>query len=403
MNRPPPLDRAQTEALLTFLLNPEQRDLRDTVIGTLPASALTKEYQVYFARRTNVGLGIMRKGARDVRAADILGALDRLNERESAFVRHLLRFWLFIHADVIKALTAGKALPTYVTDETLNLVTRVLNDDAALSSALRASVTAAHQALQDSADRLSALEQEVKELRAEQATSAQAWDRERRAWTAQQARDMEVREAERSAVQAEWQARLAQQDTEARRAVAHQENARAADRAAYDLALNELREAQQATVAGLQRRIADVRQEEQARHQAERQRTEQLEEQLRHAFHRAPELPGRLPDALEGAIVINYFALHDDDPVGRLTGLLRLYRALLDHNLDDEDLRRASNASAENITSPRGVVVVGLEQCLADATNLGVDRMLNLASIQRDSLLRQLVLRMDSPRLEGLV
>lgn len=397
------LDRGLIEELLDHLMAPEQRDLRMEVVCSLPPFHIVKDYREYFVnKRLRISLDLLRKGPRDVKSQDIIEALNRIADREPAFVRQLLHLWLLIYANAIKALKSGTALPADIPAEALQLVARVVQAGDALAPALLATVTAAEQRGKEAETKLAAVQTELEQLQDAYKQEQRDWNAEREALLSARTHDTHVHQDELQDMNEAWRAQLAQQDEKFQLALQSREQALSDALATHEQVLSELKAAHDDVVAGLQRRISEVRHEERDRHHEDRQRTEQLERELQQAQERRPEVPSSVPAALAGSVVINYFAL-GDTPIERVTDLLGLYRALLDRDLNDERLRRASNATADTLSAPHGVIVVGMEQLLADAANLGLDRLLTLASVRRDALLHHLVRSVDSPRLDGLV
>jgi hypothetical protein len=111
-------------------------------------------------------------------------------------------------------------------------------------------------------------------------------------------------------------------------------------------------------------------------------------EQHQHPFQHA---------LLQQALVIDYQRL-SHDPIQRLKILFQAYRAFLEGRNDHEALQRASNIAALS-GEPQGVLVLGLERMLEDGANTALEGLLDLRVMRQESVLRQLVGKLESPRL----
>ena len=100
---------------------------------------------------------------------------------------------------------------------------------------------------------------------------------------------------------------------------------------------------------------------------------------------------------LQQALVIDYQQL-SHEPILRLKILFQAYRAFLEGRNDHEALQRASNIAALS-GEPQGVLVLGLERMLEDGANTALEGLLDLRVVRQESVLRQLVGKLESPRL----
>lgn len=136
-----------------------------------------------------------------------------------------------------------------------------------------------------------------------------------------------------------------------------------------------------------------------------------LTEKLRQEEAKSAKLAGKLeayqheirlvpvdPCALQKAFVVDYEAL-SEDPTARFVALIDLYSAFL-HRQPTPLLEKHTNWTTLDNGVAEGILLLGLERLLCDAVELPIRRFLQTKSFERETLLRALVMKVKSPRLD---
>lgn len=105
---------------------------------------------------------------------------------------------------------------------------------------------------------------------------------------------------------------------------------------------------------------------------------------------------------VEQALVIDYRRLSSGSST-RLAGLFSAYTAFSTGNYQHALLQSHSNiADFKNpISEVRGILVLGMEQLLLDGSNIALEPLLNLRVHRQESVLKQLLGALESPRLRA--
>jgi hypothetical protein len=105
---------------------------------------------------------------------------------------------------------------------------------------------------------------------------------------------------------------------------------------------------------------------------------------------------------LEHALMIDYRHL-SVEPAQRFLKLFEIYEAFLHHQKDSVPLLEHTNYT--NFADPekeiRGILVLGIEQLLLDGVNLPLTKWFEMQSFHQESVLKQLLEALESPRLRG--
>lgn len=104
------------------------------------------------------------------------------------------------------------------------------------------------------------------------------------------------------------------------------------------------------------------------------------------------------PCGLQEALVIDYEAL-SEDPTARFVALVDLYSAFLNRQ-PTPLLEKYTNWTTLDNGVAEGILLLGLERLLCDAVELPIRRFLQTKGFKREALLRALVMKVESPRLE---
>jgi hypothetical protein len=106
---------------------------------------------------------------------------------------------------------------------------------------------------------------------------------------------------------------------------------------------------------------------------------------------------------LENALIIDYRHL-SSEPAERLVMLLQIYNAFLEHRKDFQPMVDHTNYAdfADPKKEIRGLLLLGLEMLLLDGVNLPLIQWLNTQAFRQESVLKQLLGVLESPRLRGM-
>ncbi len=130
----------------------------------------------------------------------------------------------------------------------------------------------------------------------------------------------------------------------------------------------------------------------------------EYQELERHVIHVRRSQSSPIPEQiLEQTLILEYqqFA---SDPIERFIALFSAYRALLKRDFTHDTLLHHSNiAQFETKTNePQGILVLGMERLLEDGANMALEPLLRLKVLRQETVLQQLLGKIESPRLRGL-
>ena len=131
-----------------------------------------------------------------------------------------------------------------------------------------------------------------------------------------------------------------------------------------------------------------------------RREHQQLEKHVTQS-HRTQSSP--IPEQmLEQTLILEYqqFA---SNPIERFIALFSAYRALLKHDFAHETLVQHSNIAQfeTKMNEPQSILVLGMERLLEDGANMALKPLLGLKILRQESVLQQLINKLESPRLQG--
>jgi hypothetical protein len=111
------------------------------------------------------------------------------------------------------------------------------------------------------------------------------------------------------------------------------------------------------------------------------------------------EPPALLPsDDTFGHLLIFQYERGGADAVERLLTLFKAYRAFMKGESQNVYLTQVSNIDKFRDTPPEGLLVTDMARLLEDGANSALESFLNLRSLKQESVLRQLVSKLESPK-----
>lgn len=416
---------------LDQLLEPEQHDLTLDILRSLPKKVIAEAFRSYYRKAPAEGIRILNakiKKIAEVRAEDILAAFDRLLEKEKKYLTPLLETWLKTYGALLEQIENQQTPDETVPANILALAYRLVKPTG------QADQTVFLQRLSLQNQRIEELEQALKTGQVQNRQLEQTGERRELArkdiasQLAEQKSKLEQaflrrQEQEEDKHKRQLQQQLESQKTETKRL---QDKIKALQNELIALGQDKQKiqtEASQkrAEISKLQTekiRLADALQEktqalarsEQAQTQMREDSTQQREKAESNEKKRMAEMAQREQTQkrqvggaeLKNALLIDYRHLAIQ-PSNRLLLLLELYKAFLKHDKDHLGLQQHSNyADFKNpSTEIRGILILGMEQLLLDAVNLPLVAWLHSQSFQQETVLKQLLEAIESPRIQG--
>jgi myosin heavy subunit len=413
------------------LLEPENTELLREAIEQLPAKLLVDVYKSYYRKTPANGvrfLGAKISKLADVKSQHILEAFERLVKHEKDYFSPLAQVWVDTYQLLLNQLEQGEEFAANTPNVVLTLALKLVKPEKT----------------PDYFQRLVAQEKRIKQLeeqlRQQQEHSAQL----QTAQSKQKLEDarLEVdKRFERQKNQLEETFRkkeqqLLEQYTQQKQKVFTKHQAEIAKLQTQIVALESTvqtaQEVQQQTQTQIQRvqeksdrEILKLSQqlktlqatlsESDSMRQSLRTRNAELEKQLERAqkydaFWRSENIRREREKErtiggteLSHALVVDYAHIAAE-PAKRLLVLLELYTAFLEKDSAHPALNNHSNyAEFQSPDQIHGILLLGLEQMLLDMVNLPLAAWLGAKTFHQETILRQLVTQLVSPRLSVTV
>jgi hypothetical protein len=104
------------------------------------------------------------------------------------------------------------------------------------------------------------------------------------------------------------------------------------------------------------------------------------------------------PDDTFGNLLIFHYERGGADALERLLTLFKAYRAFMEGESQNVYLTQVSNIDKFRDTPPEGLLVTDMARLLEDGANSALESFLNLRSLKQETVLRQLVSKLESPK-----
>ncbi|WP_034383096.1 hypothetical protein [Deinococcus sp. YIM 77859] len=414
---PEPAATDAHEARRLRLLNPQHAAFLQDALRSLPRKVVTDVYLTAYRANEFRGSKLLGRPLRRAQTTDIIAAIPRLYAQPEKVAEKYADLWLQAFTSLLERLERRETPADDLPHEALRVATWLLQferdapDQEALTRALERArqleeeLRAARAALQQAEARSKAWEGEAN---AREKQNQNLLRRVEQAVQAERERQQGLLERERARHERERQKLLASikaQDARHAKDLANLQQQLEAARAECDRLRLEGH-------AVLQARLQDAQQQVRERDHRISELQSKYLRQLREKHDELERVWAQLDtlqqrpaspftdELLDGALIVHYSTLHED-AVQRFTDLFGLYRALLKRRYDDDRLQRCTNISEFVQREPQGILVLGLEQLLEDGANLALERFLRMRSLRQESLMQQLLERVQSPRLGG--
>lgn len=407
------LEAARLEARIARFLEPEHVDQFATMVRSLPPGEAVEAYRAFFSPLDErQSLLLVRVSLKKVTHQAILDALPRIIAARQDIARLLAECWFHIYRDVLEIMSQGLAPSEHISTDVLLTAQFVLEDELSDDQEMRALTAALQRAARFQADaaqwqqKHGTAQQEIMRLTREANQLKEKLKRaEERTETAlRQEREAAERRNEREKRQAQQTLEASKHALEQQQ-LKHQQELAATQRTIEYLeqrARSSENERSQQLSSLLARERADS---ERLRTRHAQQLTELNSKML--ALQQELSAVGERSETvfdealLDNALVISYLTL-GAAPIQRMTTLFELYTAFLQNQREDEMLVQHSNISQFKERQPDGILLFGLEQLLLDGVNIPLTRYLKMSGLPRETILHQLINRMESPRLREI-